>query len=231
MNRLALVPCIVVAFYVALASYIAWPVVVYNLGGSRIGLSAPSSVANHGESLKGYSAPIEQTSSAFASYEVANKPMATPEKPAHAVSPETNYHESTWVTVLLPARVHTGPSVDTPITHFYAVGTPLRATRYWNDWIEVIEAGASKSGWIYRKYLGAISNSEESKIASLEVQAQNPVAQSTPAERYAKAKPEKRNANTARSSKRSTRVEQTTVKPTRSRTEMASLLQRAFSGY
>jgi len=63
------------------------------------------------------------------------------------------------------------------------------------------------------------------------MQAQNPVAQSTPAERYAKAKPEKRNANTARSSKRSTRVEQTTVKPTRSRTEMASLLQRAFSGY
>ena len=129
MNRLALVPCIVVAFYVALASYIAWPVVVYNLGGSRIGLRASSSVANHGESLKGYSAPIEQTSSAFASYEVANKPMATPEKSAHAVSPGTNYHESTWVTVLLPARVHTGPSVDTPITHFYAVGTPLRATR------------------------------------------------------------------------------------------------------
>jgi hypothetical protein len=231
MNRLALVPCVVVAFYVALASYIAWPIVVYNLGGSRVGLSAASSVANHGESLKGYSAPIEQTSSAFASYEVANKPMATPEKSAHAVSPGTNYHESTWVTVLLPARVHTGPSVDTPITHFYVVGTSLRATRYWNDWIEVIESGASKSGWIYRKYLGAISNSEHSKIASLEMQAQNPVAQSTPTKRYAKARPEKRHANTVRSSKQSTRVEQATVKPTRSRTEMASLLQRAFSGY
>jgi hypothetical protein len=229
MNRLALVPCVVVAFCVALASYIAWPIVVYNLGGSRVGLSAASSVANHGESLKGYSAPIEQTSSAFASYEVANKPMATPEKSAHAVSPGTNYHESTWVTVLLPARVHTGPSVDTPITHFYVVGTSLRATRYWNDWIEVIESGASKSGWIYRKYLGAISNSEHSKIASLEMQAQNPVAQSTPTKRYAKARPEKRHANS--SSKQSTRVEQATVKPTRSRTEMASLLQRAFSGY
>jgi hypothetical protein len=155
--------------------------------------------------------------------------MATPEKSAHAVSPGTNYHESTWVTVLLPARVHTGPSVDTPITHFYVVGTSLRATRYWNDWIEVIESGASKSGWIYRKYLGAISNSEHSKIASLEMQAQNPVAQSTPTKRYAKARPEKRHANS--SSKQSTRVEQATVKPTRSRTEMASLLQRAFSGY
>jgi len=63
------------------------------------------------------------------------------------------------------------------------------------------------------------------------MQAQNPVAQSTPTKRYAKARPEKRHANTVRSSKQSTRVEQATVKPTRSRTEMASLLQRAFSGY
>ena len=146
MNRLALVPCLVVASYVAGASYIAWPIVVYNLGGSRVGLSIPNSVANHGESRKDYSPPTEQTSSALPSYEVPN-PVAIPEKPAHAVSPGTNYHESIWVTVLLPARVHTGPSVDTPITHFYAVGTPLHATRYWNDWIEVIEPGASKSGW------------------------------------------------------------------------------------
>jgi hypothetical protein len=133
--------------------------------------------------------------------------------------------------VLLPARVHTGPSVDTSISHWYAAGTTLHATRYWNDWIEVIEPGASKSGWIYRKYLGAISNSEQSKIASQEVQAQNPVAQSTPAERYAKARPAKRYANTVRSSKQSTRVKPVTAKPIRGRTEMASLLQRAFSGY
>ena len=239
MNRLALVPCLVVASYVAGASYIAWPIVVYNLGGSRVGLSAASSVANHGESRKDYSPPTEQTSSALPSYEVSNKPVAIPEKPAHAVSPGTNYHESIWVTVLLPARVHTGPSVDTPITHFYAVGTPLHATRYWNDWIEVIEPGASKSGWIYRKYLGAISNSEQSKIASQEAQAQSRVAEASvpakryaKAERYAKAIPVKRYAaNTIRSSKQSTRAKPVTPKPIRGRTELASLLQRAFSGY
>jgi len=240
-NRLALVPCLVVASYVAGASYIAWPIVVYNLGGSRVGLSIPNSVANHGESRKDYSPPTEQTSSALPSYEVPNKPVAIPEKPAHAVSPGTIYHESIWVTVLLPARVHTGPSVDTPITHFYAVGTPLHATRYWNDWIEVIEPGASKSGWIYRKYLGAISNSEQSKIASQEAQAQSPTAeQAVPVKRYAKAIsvkryakaiPVKRYANTIRSSKQSTRVKSVTPKPIRGRTELASLLQRAFSGY
>jgi len=62
------------------------------------------------------------------------------------------------------SRVHAGPSVDTPITQFYALGTPLNARRYWNDWIEVVEPGTSKSGWIYRKYLGAISNRARSRL-------------------------------------------------------------------
>jgi hypothetical protein len=152
------------------------------------------------------------------------------------------------VMVLLPARVHTGPSVDTPISHFYAAGTPLRATRYRNDWFEITEPGTSQSGWIYRKYLGAISNSEQGKIASQEAQNQRPVANvSVPAKRYAKAipakrytksllvkryaksLPAKRYASAIGFSKQSTRIK--TVTPNRDRTEMASLLQRAFSGY
>ena len=224
-----LVPCVVVASYVALASYIVWPTIVYEHGRSRAALNLPTSVANRGEIRKDRSSPMEQTSPVLAAYEAPTRPVAPTAKSATAVLPES--HELTWVTVLLPARVHTGPSVDTPISHFYAVGTPLHATRYGNDWIEVVEPGASKSGWIYRKYLGAISNSEQTKIASQEVQAQNAVAQSVPAKRYAKASPAKRYASTIRSSKQSTRVKQVTAKPIRSRTEMASLLQRAFSGY
>ena len=146
---------------------------MYELAGSRVGLSIPNSVANRGESRQDVSAPRERTSSALPSYEVPNKPVAIPEKPATAVLPETHYHESTWTTVLLPARVHSGPSVDTPIIRFYAVGTPLRATRYRDEWFEIIEPSTSKTGWIYRKYLGAISNSEQSKIAAQGAQAQS----------------------------------------------------------
>ena len=142
---------------------------------------------------------------------------------AAAVLPETPYHELTWVMVLAAARVHTGPSVDTPITDYFAVGTALRATQYRNEWFEIIEPSTSKSGWIYQKYLGAIGYSEQSKIASQQVQAQSAVAEvSVPADRYAKA---------IRSSKQSTRVKPATPKPIRGHTEMASLLQRAFSGY
>jgi hypothetical protein len=52
-----------------------------------------------------------------------------------------------------------------------------------------------------------------------------------PGKRYAKATTVKRYANTSRSSKKSTRVIPAAMKPVRGRTEMASLLQRALSGY
>jgi len=236
-NRLALSPCLVVASYVAIASYIASPI-LHDLGRSRVGFKIPSSVANREEIHKDARSFTKLTSSLHPSNEVPNKPLGIIEKPAAAVLPETPYHESTWVMVLIPARVHTGPSVDTPISHFYPVGTPLRATRYQRDWFEIIEPSTSKTGWIYRKYLGAISDSEQSKIASQEAQTQSPAAQASvpvkryaKAERYAKAIPVKRYANTIRSSKQSTRVKSVTPKPIRGRTEMASLLQRAFSGY
>ena len=240
MNRLALIPCLVVASYVAIASYIASPI-LHDLGRSRVGFKIPSSVANREEIHKDARSFTKLTSSLHPSNEVPNKPLGIIEKPAAAVLPETPYHESTWVMVLIPARVHTGPSVDTPISHFYPVGTPLRATRYQRDWFEIIEPSTSKTGWIYRKYLGAISDSEQSKIASQEAQGQSPAAEASvpaksyakaiPVKRYAKAIPVKRYANTIRSSKQSTRVNPVTQKPIRSRTELASLLQRAFSGY
>jgi hypothetical protein len=236
-NRLALIPCLVIASYVAVASYIASPI-VYELGRSSVGFKSPTSVSNRGETLKDSSSRTKQTSLVHPSNEVPNKSPVITEKPAAAVLPETPYHESTWVTVLLPARVHSGPSVDTPTSHFYAVGTPLRTTRYEHDWFEIIEPSTSKSGWIYRKYLGAISNSEQSKMALQEAQGQKPVAEvsapakryakATAAKRYAKAAPARRYASTIGFSRKSS---PTTSKPNRGRTEMASLLQRAFSGY
>ena len=224
MNRLVLVPCIVVACYVAATSYFASHI-VYELDRPRVGFQIPTSPSNRGEIMKESSS--QQPSSVHLSYEISNKPVG--EKPAAAVSHQRPHQESMLVTVLLPARVHTGPSVDTPISHFYAVGTPLHATSYQNDWFEISEPGTSKSGWIYRKYLGAISNSEQSKMVLQEAQGQKSVADvSAPAKRHAKATAAKRYASTIGFSRKSS---PTTSKPNRGRTEMASLLKRAFSGY
>ena len=229
MNRLVLVPCVaVVAFYVALASYIAWPTIVYQRGTSGAALDTLTSIANRGEIRTDRSSSTEQSSAIIAAYEAPTEPAVPAAKPSTPALPES--HELMWVAVLLPAKVHTGPSVDSPISHFYAVGTPLQARRYWNDWIEVVEPGTSKWGWIYRKYLGATSDYEQRKIASQETQEQRPAAQRVSVKRYAKAFPVKRYANSVRS-KESSRVKQVAVRPIRGRTEMASLLQRAFSGY
>jgi hypothetical protein len=238
MNRLVLVPCIVVASYVALASYVTSP---------SIGFKIPTSVSNSNKLQK---EPRSQpTNSVQLSAEVPNERKVITKSYA-AVSPETPHQDALWVTVLLPARVHTGPSVDTPISQFYPVGTPLRATRYQDDWFQISEPGSSPSGWIYRKYLGAISNSERGKVASQEAQKQRPVAKvsvptkryakaiqvnrytkAIPAKRYAKVIPAKRYASTVRWSRQSDRIKSVSVRPVHGHTEMASLLQRAFSGY
>jgi hypothetical protein len=75
-------------------------------------------------------------------------------------------------------------------------------------------------------------------MALQEAQGQKPVAEvsapakrhakATAAKRYAKAVPAKRYASTIGFSRKSS---PTKPKPIRGRTEMASLLQRAFSGY
>ena len=232
MNRLVLVPGFVIVSYVALASYVTSPI-VYELGRSSVGFKIPTSVSTRGELQKKPSS--QPTSSVQLSAEVRIEPKVIT-KPSAAVSPERPHQDALWVTVLLPARVHTGPSVDTPISQFYPVGTPLRATRYQNDWFEIGEPGSSPSGWIYRKYLGAISNAERGKVASQEAHEGKPAARpgsvkryakALTANHYAKAAPVRRYANAGRSSKRSVQVKQFAG----GRTEMASLLQRAFSGY
>jgi hypothetical protein len=204
---------------------------VYEHGWSR-GLNIPTSVVNRSEIRRDFRSPTQENNSLLPSYEVPNKPVAT--KPATPILPATTDHDWIWVTVLVPARLHTGPSVDTPISHFYPVGTTLQARRYHDDWFEIIEPRTAKSGWIYREYLGAISNSEQSKIASRESQGQSSIAQSAAAQRSAKAVPVKRYAKNAPSnvppSKKSRRLP-VMPKPIHGQTEMASLLQRAFSGY
>ena len=116
-----MVPCVlVIAFYVALASYLAWPTIVYQHGRSRAALDATTSVVNRGVMRKD-GGSSEQTSPALAADKAPTKLAAQTTKSVPAALPES--HELTWVTVLLPARVHAGPSIDTPIIQFYAVGT------------------------------------------------------------------------------------------------------------
>ena len=85
MNRLALVPCLVVASYVAVASYIASPI-VYELGRSSVGFKIPTTVSTYGQTYKGSSSRTKQTSSVHPSNEVPTP--AITEKPAASFCPK-----------------------------------------------------------------------------------------------------------------------------------------------
>lgn len=101
MNRLVLVPRIVVTCYVAVASYTASYVVSYillELDRSHIGFKLPT--FKGGEIYRDFSSRIKQASSFHPSYEAPKKPVAIAEKPATAV-PETS-HESIYI--LNPSR-------------------------------------------------------------------------------------------------------------------------------
>src|SRR5262245_55794682 len=56
----------------------------------------------------------------------------------------------------MPARVHSGPSVETPIIERDAVDTPLRVIGDKPDWFAVFNPKTAASGWVYWRYLGAI---------------------------------------------------------------------------
>jgi hypothetical protein len=73
---------------------------------------------------------------------------------------------SFWVEVLYPARLHRGPSVDTPIIGIEPIGTKLRVSRARQGWFEVSEPKTGDSGWIYGKYIGDVGDPTKVQIAS-----------------------------------------------------------------
>ena len=58
-----------------------------------------------------------------------------------------------WVTTSLAAKLHSGPSVSTPILTYYPVGTELRTIARQNGWVQIVDPATSQQGWIYEPYL------------------------------------------------------------------------------
>jgi hypothetical protein len=52
--------------------------------------------------------------------------------------------EAIWFVVSRAARLHAGPSVSSPIVHFYPVGTELKFIGYEQGWFHVLEPTTSR---------------------------------------------------------------------------------------
>jgi hypothetical protein len=142
------------------------------------------------------------------------------------------------VEVLFPARLHRGPSVDTPIIGIEWVGTTLLVSRARQGWFEVSELTTGNSGWIYGKYLGAVGGPTKVQIASenLTVGKLLPTDLASahnraPAKLVADAKQRRRSVRYKAVAEASARASEAKVDRRPHHDEMASLLERGFSGY
>ena len=74
--------------------------------------------------------------------------------------------EAIWLVVSRAARLHAGPSVSSPITHLYPVGTELKLIGYAQGWFQVSDLVTLRQGWIYEKYyLQTINGPGQTRVA------------------------------------------------------------------
>jgi hypothetical protein len=134
--------------------------------------------------------------------------------------------EAIWFVVSRAARLHAGPSVSSPTTHFYPVGTELKLIGFAQGWFKVSDPATLRQGWIYEKYyLEAISGPGQSRLAvqdlpsltRVALAASKPKHSSRVKPKIAKSRPQQGKIRIA-----SSRIQYESV---------ASLVERAFRGY
>jgi hypothetical protein len=139
--------------------------------------------------------------------------------------------EAVWFVVSRAARLHAGPSVSSPIVHFYPVGTELKLIGYAQGWFHVLEPATSRTGWVYeRYYLDAIPGPGQIQFA---VHHQFAVHQLTTPVRVALEAPKPRPLNRIQKPKPKQKVakakRQQPIRLASARAEsVASIMERAF---
>jgi hypothetical protein len=132
--------------------------------------------------------------------------------------------EAIWFVVSRAARLHAGPSVSSPITHLYPVGTELKLIGYAQGWFQVSDPAALRQGWIYEKYyLRAISSPGQTRLAVQDLLGTTRVAFAA-----SKPKPVSRSKKPRSQQKITKPRRQQPVRIARARIQM---VERAFRGY
>ena len=132
--------------------------------------------------------------------------------------------EAIWFVVSRAARLHADPSVSSPITHLYPVGTELKLIGYAHGWFQVSDPATLRQGWIYEKYyLQAISGPGQTRVAVQDLPGPTRVAYAAP-----KPKPISRVKKPRSQQKITKPSRQQRVRVARARIQM---VERAFRGY
>ena len=144
-----------------------------------------------------------------------------------------------WLVVSRTAWLHADPSVSSPITHFYPVGTELKLIGYEQGWFHVSDPATLRQGWIYEKYyLEAIRGPGQMRVAVQDLPSPTRVAlakpkpsswvkKRKPKQKIAKPRPQQKIAKSR--TKRDKRIR---IASARIQNEsVASLMERAFREY
>jgi hypothetical protein len=77
--------------------------------------------------------------------------IATTEPPKSAQRTGEAYYE--WSPLSRGAFVHKGPSVSSPLVGYYSARTELQLLRREGGWVNIVQPGTLKEGWIYEIYV------------------------------------------------------------------------------
>lgn len=169
-------------------------------------------------------------------HEKASGPLP-PDQPSTLPESVGNNDDVVWVQVLRAARVHSGPSVSAPTVRFYRVGTGLHLIDYERGWFQISDPATAQRGWIYEKYLGAVSAPLQLQAAAEESQSSTPVEFQSPRPRQplVRAKVRRlpaRERNQRQSAERiAASVQTEKVAPPVEDESVARLLEKALRGY
>jgi hypothetical protein len=133
-------------------------------------------------------------------------------------------YDGFWFVVSRAAWLHAGPSVSSPIVHFYPVGTQLQVIGHEQGWFRALDPATSRTGWIYeRYYLAAISGPGQIQFAVNQLATPIKVAalEPGPQSRIQKPRPKQKVAKP----KRQQRIHMASAGQTES---VASIMERAF---
>jgi hypothetical protein len=132
--------------------------------------------------------------------------------------------EAIWLVVSRAARLHADPSVSSPITHLYPVGTELKLIGYAQGWFQVSDPATLRQGWVYEKYyLQVINGPGQTRLAVQESPSPTRVAVAE-----WKPNPASRVKNLRSRQKITKQKRQQRVRIARARVQ---IVERAFRGY
>jgi uncharacterized protein YraI len=86
------------------------------------------------------------------------------------LSPATEPHPS-FVKVISPASIREGPTTAAAILGVAQPGAEAQVVSHSNDWVEIIDPGSKKTGWIHQSFLAPQTEPSARTVAPQEVDA------------------------------------------------------------